>query len=227
MTTAFFRTVILYGVLMVGLRLTGKRQLGQLEPTELVLMMLLSDLAAVPMQDFAIPLLHGIIPIVVLLALSTLLSAVGFRHIRFRDLLWGTPTVIIREGVIQQQEMARCRLTVDELLEELRLQGVCSPAQVKFAVLETGGQLSVLLRADQQGVTPQQLHLAVEDDVHPGVIVISNGRLLRENMAKLGLDDKWLDQQLSRHGLHHHRQVFLLTADSRGDAELIVKEAGR
>ena len=211
-------------LLMVGLRLTGKRQLGQMEPTELVLMMLLSDLAAVPMQDFGIPLLHGAVPIATLLALSTLISAICFRHIRFRDLVCGNPTIIIREGIIQQREMAKNRLTVDELLEELRLQGVLSPSQVKYAILETGGQLSVLLRADQQPATPQQLHLPVEDDVHLGVVLISDGHLLEKNLQKLGLDKGWVQQQLSHHGLHHHREVFLLTVDGQGNTELTKKE---
>lgn len=226
MITAFFRTVVLYLLLTIGLRLTGKRQLGQLEPTELVLMMLLSDLAAVPMQDFGIPLLHGVIPIATLLALSTLISAICFYSVRFRDIVCGAPTIIIREGVIQQKAMARCRLTVDELLEELRLQGILSPAQVKFAVLETGGQLSVLLRADQQPVTPQQMNLPVADDVHLPIVIISNGRLLENNMVKLGVDRHWINEQLMRHGLARHRDVFLLTVNSRGDVEIIEKERG-
>ena len=224
MITAFFRTVALYLLLMVGLRLTGKRQLGQMEPTELVLMMLLSDLAAVPMQDFGIPLLHGAVPIITLLGLSTLISAICIRHIRFRDLVCGSPTIVIREGVIQQREMARNRLTVDELLEELRLQGVLSPSQVKYAVLETGGQLSVLLRAEHQPVTAQQMALSVEDDVHLPVVIVSDGHLLEKNMAKLALDEKWLHQQLQRHGLAHHKQVFLLTVDGTGQVELTKKE---
>ena len=216
MITAFFRTVALYLLLMVGLRLTGKRQLGQMEPTELVLMMLLSDLAAVPMQDFGIPLLHGAVPIITLLGLSTLISAICIRHIRFRDLVCGSPTIVIREGVIQQREMARNRLTVDELLEELRLQGVLSPSQVKYAVLETGGQLSVMLRAEHQPVTAQQMALSVEDDVHLPVVIVSDGHLLEKNMAKLSLDEKWLQRQLQCHGLAHHKQVFLLTVDGTG-----------
>ncbi|MBQ3549172.1 MAG: DUF421 domain-containing protein [Oscillospiraceae bacterium] len=224
MLTAFFRTVILYLLLMVGLRLTGKRQLGQLEPTELVLMMLLSDLAAVPMQDFGIPLLHGAVPIVTLLGLSTLISALCIRHIRFRDLVCGSPTIVIREGIIQQREMAKNRLTVDELLEELRLQGILSPTQVKYAILETGGQLSVLLRADQQPITAQQMGIPVEDDVHLGVVIVSDGHLLEQNLHKLGLDENWLHKQLQRHGLTHHRQVFLLTVDGTGQTELTKKE---
>ena len=165
MITAFSRTVILYLLLLVGLRLTGKRQIGELEPIELVLTMLLSDLASVPMQDFGIPLLNGLIPIVTLLCLSMLLSSLSLRSVRFRTLLCGKPTLIIRDGVLQQDAMRHNRLTLDELFEELRTQGICRLSDVKYAVLETGGQLSILPRAKVQPVTPEQLHLAVEDDV--------------------------------------------------------------
>ena len=145
MATAFFRTIILYMVLITGLRLTGKRQIGELEPNELVLTMLLSDLAAVPMQDFGIPLVNGLLPISVILCLSVLMSQLSLRSVRFRALVCGEPTVIIRHGEIQQQAMGRNRLTIDELMEELRCQGVTDLAAVKYAVLETSGQLSILL----------------------------------------------------------------------------------
>ena len=129
MLIALCRTVILYLVLIVALRLTGKRQLGQLEPTELVLAMLLSDLAAVPMQDFGIPLLNGLVPIVTLLALSMLFGGLSLQSIRFRQLLCGQPVVLIQNGIIQQKAMRASRLMLDELLEELRMQGVVNIAQ--------------------------------------------------------------------------------------------------
>ena len=196
MITAFFRTVLLYALLIVGLRLTGKRQIGQLEPIEFVLMMLLSDLASVPMQDFGLPLLQGIIPIATLLALSTLLSGISLLSVRFRSLICGEPTIIVRDGVLQQTAMKRSRLTLDEVLEELRVQGVSSLADVKYAVLETSGQLSVLLRADVQPATPKQMGLKGDDDVFLPVIIIDNGRLMGKNLQKMGLDDKWLQKQI-------------------------------
>lgn len=227
MSTAFFRTVLLYGLLIAGLRLTGKRQIGQLEPIEFVLMMLLSDLASVPMQDFGLPLLQGVIPIVTLLAISTLLSGISMRNIRFRSLICGEPTLIIRDGVFQQSAMKRSRLTLDEVLEELRAQGISSLADVKYAVLETSGQLSVLLYADVQPVSPRQMGMEVRDDVFLPVIIIDSGRLMRKNMEKLGLDDRWLQQQLTAHGVCRVQDVFLLTADRGGGVVLAKKETVR
>ena len=154
MATAFFRTIILYLLLIAGLRLTGKRQIGELEPIELVLTMLLSDLASVPMQDFDSPLINGVVPILTLLALTTLLSYISFRSGRFRSLICGEPAIVVRYGKLQQRAMRHNRMTVDELLEELRGQGVTDLKDVQYAVLETSGQVSVLLRPQAQPVTP-------------------------------------------------------------------------
>ena len=225
MITAFFRTVLLYGLLIVGLQLTGKRQIGQLEPIEFVLMMLLSDLASVPMQDFGLPLLQGVIPIATLLALSALLSGISMLSVRFRSLVCGEPTLIIREGVLQQAAMKRSRLTLDEVLEELRVQGVSSLDEVKYAVLETSGQLSVLLRADVQPAIPKQMGLKVDDDMFLPVIIIDNGRLMGKNMEKMGLDEKWLQKQLKAHRAHRVQDVFLMTVDRSGTVVLAKKEA--
>ena len=225
MITAFLRTVLLYALLIVGLRLTGKRQIGQLEPIEFVLMMLLSDLASVPMQDFGLPLLQGVIPIATLLALSTLLSGISMCSVRFRSLVCGEPTLIIRDGILQQSAMKRSRLTLDEVLEELRVQGVSALDDVKYAVLETSGQLSVLLRADVQPATPRQMGLKVADDVFIPVILIDNGRLMGKNLQKLGLDEKWLQKQLKAHKVHRVQEVFLMTADRGGSVVLVKKEA--
>ena len=157
--------MILYLLLIVGLRLSGKRQIGELEPIELVLTLLISDLASVPMQDFGIPLLNGVVPILALIALSTLFSCISLRNVRFRSLVCGEPALVIKNGQIRQEVMRHNRLTLDELMEELRGQGVLDINTVKYAVLETSGHLSVLLRADQQPLTARQMAVAVEDDV--------------------------------------------------------------
>lgn len=224
MITALVRTVILYAVLIVGLRLTGKRQIGQLEPIELVLTMLISDLAAVPMQDFGIPLVNGLIPIAALLAMSTMLSCLNLRSVRFRALVCGEPAIVIREGRLCQDAMRRNRLTLDEVMEELRSQGVGDLGAVKYAVLETTGHLSVLPYTREQGVTPRQLGLAVEDDVFLPVVVINDGRVMTRALARLGKDDAWLRQQLSAHGLDRTEDVFLLTVGQDGAVTLVAKE---
>lgn len=226
MATAFFRTLILYFVLIVGLRLMGKRQIGELEPSELVLTLIISDLAAVPMQDFGIPLVNGIFPIVTLLCLSMLLSFFSLKSIRFRGLICGYPTVIIRGGKILQQNMERNRFTVDELLEQLRTQGYSDLSAVKYAVLETSGQVSVLPYTKDSPVTPQTMSLDVQDDVTLPVLLINDGRVMFENLTASGYNDAWLEKQLKERRLTSPRQVFLMTVDEAGAVTCVAKEAG-
>lgn len=224
MMTAFARTLILYFLIMFGLRLMGKRQIGELEPTELVLTMMISDLATVPMQDFGIPLLAGVIPILTLLALSMLMSQLSLRYLRFRELVCGTPTVLIRDGQLQQESMRKNRYTLDELLEELRGQGIASIEDVKYAVLENSGQLSVLPWTRCQPPTAAQLGLDTEDDVTLPVVLVNDGRVLRRNLAACGKDEQWLLQILHREKLSSPREVFLLTLDERQQVTCVKKE---
>lgn len=224
MLTAFARTVILYFLIMIGLRLMGKRQIGELEPGELVLTMMISDLATVPMQDFGIPLLAGVIPILTLLALSMLLSQLSLSSLRFRRLLCGTPSVLIRDGKLQQEAMRKNRYTLDELLEELREQGISCLEDVKYAVLENSGQLSVFPWTRRQPPTADHLGLEVEEDVVLPVVLINDGRLLRRNLTAQGLDETWLREALRREGLSSPREVFLLTLDETGRVACVKKE---
>ncbi|MBQ9393654.1 MAG: DUF421 domain-containing protein [Oscillospiraceae bacterium] len=224
MLTAMLRTVILYLLLIAGLRLTGKRQLGELEPVELVLAMLLSDLAAVPMQDLGIPLLQGVVPIVTLLALSTLLSYGNLRSERLRRLICGSAAVIIEDGQIRQQTMRSNRLTVDELLEELRAQGIPDPAQVQLAVLESSGALSVFPRSADAPVTPRQLGLTPGAEPSLPTVVVSDGRVLDDRLRQTGHDRTWLQRTLKGYGAADPRSVFFLTVDGNGQTRCVLKE---
>lgn len=215
MFTTFIRTVILYLVIIVGVRLMGKRQVGELEPSELVLSLIIADLASVPMQDLGIPLHTGIIPILALLSMTMILSVLTMKSVRFRALLCGKPSVIIRNGQIDQKEMRRNRLTLDELLEELRNQGCTDPAKVQYAILETNGLLSVLLYSSQKPATAQQLKLNSPDTGLP-VVLINDGKLMTENLEKRGHNQKWLDKQLKKYGCKGTGEVFLMTEDEAG-----------
>ena len=225
MITAFVRTIILYLLIIAGLRLMGKRQIGELEPSELVLTMIISDLATVPMQDFGIPLLSGVIPILTLLALSMLLSLISLRHLRFRTILCGKPAIIIRNGQLQQDVMGRNRFTIDELLEELRGQGYSSISDVKYAILENSGQLSVLPWTGRKPPNAAQMNLNLPDDVTLPVFLINDGRLLSENLQLCGRDENWLRKQLAQEKLSSPKEVFLFTLDEQG-ATLCGKKEG-
>lgn len=225
MITAFSRTVLLYMLIVVGMRLMGKRQIGELEPSELVLTMMISDLASVPMQDFGIPLLAGFIPILTLLALSLFLSQLSLHNLHFRRLMCGSPTILIRNGEIQQSAMRKNRFTLDELLEELREQGYSNPQDIKYAILENSGQLSVFPWTAQQPPTTQQLGLNIQDDVTLPVVLINDGRVISKNLAACGRDIRWLQKQLSREKVSSPGEVFLFTLDEQGSVFCVKKEA--
>lgn len=223
MFIVLIRTIVLYLLIITGLRLLGKRQLGELEPTELTLALIIADLASVPMQDNGIPLLTGLIPIIALLCMATILTAISAKSVRFRALLCGRPSIVISDGVIVERELRRNRLTVDELLEELRIKGFTDPTVIKYAVLESNGQLSVLPRASQLPVTAAQMKIKPPQAGLP-VIMISDGRLLSDNLAAQGRSEKWLYRQLAAHGLTSPQQVFLMTADQEGNVYCVPKE---
>ncbi len=225
MFTGFARTVILYAIIIAGIRLMGKRQVGELEPSELVLSLIIADLASVPMQDYGIPLLSGVVPILTLLSLTMVISVLTMKSPGLRAVLCGRPSVIVANGKLDQREMARNRLTADELMEELRGQGYGDLSTVHFAILETNGRLSVLPYASQKPPTARSLGLAPQEPGLP-LPVISDGRLLEDNLKLRGYDRSWLDKRLAEHGLRRQSEVFLMTVDLLGTV-VVVKKEGR
>ena len=226
MVIAFLRTIILYLFIIVGIRLMGKRQVGELEPSELVLALLIADLAAVPMQDFGIPLLTGIIPILTLLCLTMALSVLTMKSVRFRAVLCGRPSIIVENGKLHQREMQKNRFTVDELMEELRMKGITDLNSIKYAILENNGQISVLPYAAQQPVTAAQMELHPKEPGLP-LVIINDGRVLTDNLRQAGRDDRWLAQELHRQGIARSQDVFLLSVDQHGTVVCLRKEAAR
>ena len=226
MVIAFLRTIILYALIILGIRIMGKRQVGELEPSELVLALLISDLAAVPMQDFGIPLAAGVIPIVTLLCITMILSVLTMKSIRFRALLCGRPSIVIENGKLRSREMARNRVTVDELMEELRMQGVSDLSTVKYAILETNGRLSVLLNAEERPVTAGQLGIFPPDAALP-LVIINDGRLLTRNLKTRGLNEQWLKKQLQSQGLREVKDAFLMTVDEQNQVYCVSREAAK
>ncbi len=226
MAISFIRTIILYFVVVIGLRLMGKRQIGELEPSELVVAILISELAAIPMQDPGTPLVSGVLPIVTLLCLELLFSAIQIKSLRFRQMLCGKPSLVMSEGRILQKELRRNRLTTDELIEELRQKGVTDLATIKYAIVETNGQLSVIQYAKYKSPNAEDMSIQVEEPGLP-VIIINDGNILAHNMSIRGLDMKWVDKEIKAAGLSNPKQVFLLLVDELNKAYIMPKESSR
>lgn len=223
MIIAFVRTIILYLLIIIGVRLMGKRQVGELEPSELVLALLIADLAAVPMQDFGIPLLSGIIPILTLLCITMIISVISMKSVTFRALICGRPSIIVENGVLHQQEMAKNRFTIDELMEELRMKGITDIATVKYAILETNGQISVLPFSEQSPPIRKDINISTKETGLP-LVIINDGRVLEHNLKLRGYDNNWLEKQLRKHGAKKPEEVYLLTADETGTVYYAPKE---
>jgi uncharacterized membrane protein YcaP (DUF421 family) len=194
-----------------------------MEPSELVLAMLISDLAAVPMQDFALPLMAGLIPIITLLCITMILSVLALKSIRFQKLLCGAPTIVVKDGKVLPKAMNKVRMSVDELMQELRLQGVTDYQTVKYAILETSGQVSVVLNNADQPATAAQLRANPVETGLP-LILINDGRLMEEHLKRRGLDQVWLEKELKKHGFRRYDQVFLMTIDESGQVYVVAKE---
>ncbi len=223
MAIVFLRTVIIFTLLLVFMRILGKRQLGELEISELVVSVLIADMACLPLQDIGIPLINALVSVVTLLCLELILSGVTLRSPRLRAAIWGRPCFLIRRGVIDQGEMRRNRFSLDELAEELRRQGVTDINSVQYAVLETNGTLSILLNPALRPVSAAQMNVPAEDAGYTSII-ICEGRLLSDNLSRLGKDEAWLRQELSRRGFRSVREIYLLTLNDAGQVYCAGKE---
>ena len=224
MLDLIFKTIVIFLILLVLMRLLGKRQLGELELSELVVSILAADLAATPLQNPELPLWNGLIPVVALFFCELLLSWLTAHSIPLRLLLCGKPCFLVVEGKICQKAMGKCRFTVDELTEELRCQSVTDIAQVQYAVLETDGRLNVILFPEYRPATGAQLRLAPEEDDGYALILIEEGRLIRENLRVAGKDEAWLQAELRHRGCEKVSQVYLLLLFKSGKIYFAEKE---
>ena len=211
MTISVVRTIILYGLLVVAMRLMGKRQLGELQPTELVVTLLLSDLAAVPMQENGLPLLNGVLPILVLVALELLISGLMLKSPAVARLVSGSPLPIIKDGHVNEGAMRRLRLSVEDLLESLRQQDVFDIRQVQYAIAETNGHISVF-RYPKAGEPPASMP----------VVVVSDGKLCDWGMNLCNLTEAQLENILRKKRCRQE-DVFLLTVTKEGTYHLLTR----
>ena len=215
MAIIFIRTVILYFAILISMRLMGKRQLGELEISEFIVAALIADLAATPLQDIGIPLLNGLLPIAIMFCLEIIIAGLNLKCIRLRKFTYGKPEIIIKNGKIDREKMQRNRFTIDELMQELRAQGQSDASQIAYAVLETNGQLSIILKSDSQPATAGQLSVAGQYECYAHII-INDGRILDNNLRLLGRDRRWLVNELRRRNISGAEDVYILTLSDSG-----------
>ncbi|MBQ1435780.1 MAG: DUF421 domain-containing protein [Clostridia bacterium] len=224
MIISLVRTIILYILIIAALRLTGKRQLGELQPSELVLSIMISDLACVPMANTGIPLLGGVIPMVTIVSMEIILSYIILKSNKARRVITGQPSIIISKGVVNQREMERLRINIDDLMEELRQKSIVSIEEVNYAILETTGKLSVFPRDDLNAVQRSDIDIKVERYAPMPVPVIADGEIDRQNLERLGLDERWLKKTLSERGISDKKGVLYMTVDENKKAFIIKRD---
>lgn len=220
----FLRTMFLYLILIASVRLMGKRQVGQMEPSEFVVTMLVANLASIPMQDEGIPLFSGLVPILTVLGAELVLSVACMGSIRLRRMFCGKPVVLIENGRILQDNLRRTRITLDELTGHLRLKDVLDLRTVQFAILETNGDLSVFLYPAERPATAREAKVEVQKQALP-VTIIDDGKLIKKNLPVAKKDEKWVQKVLKS---HHStlKDTFLLTVDNK-DTILWLPKEGR
>ncbi len=219
MYTLFFRTIITYLLLVSAMRFMGKRQLGELELSELVITMLLSELASIPIADNTIPLTFSLIPIVILISLEVIISYLAIKNRKVKKLIGGSPSIIINKGRLCKNEMAKDRLSLDELMSQLRLKDISDISDVEYAILEENGQISVIPKIHAKTVTLSDLNINKNEK---GIIhtVIADGQISDFNLHIIGHNRKWLLNQLKKRKTRLN-DVFLFSVDDAGNINLI------
>lgn len=221
MLTIIFRTAIMYFFLIFIMRIMGKRQIGQLQPGELIITMLISEIAAFPMEDSEIPMHHAIIPIAVLALLELTMSFAALKFIRLRSFFQGHSIVVIKNGELDWKQLRRLRYSVDDLLESLREKDVFDISEVQYAIVETDGTLSVLLKPEKRNATVSDVNATPDSKGLPRTL-ISDGRMIHSQINKSVMTKEEVENLLKKHKLGK-KDVLLLTVDENGNINIIEK----
>lgn len=214
MLVNFIRTLILVLLVFIVLRIMGKRQIGELDPFEFVITLMIAELASTPMGNIGIPLLSGIIPIIALLFLHLSFSYLSLKSNWARRLISGVPSVIIRNGKLVEKELAKIRCNIHEVLEQLRISGITDISEVAYGILETNGKLSVILKAEKKPATPEDLQIEVQPVQLPQLIIV-DGIMQKTDYNNQETQEKIL-QALNKAGYASYKEILLATIDSQG-----------
>ncbi len=222
MLTSLLRTFIMYGAILLSVRIMGKRQVSQLQNSELVVTLLISELAVMPIQQQGDPLWNGLIPMAALVLCEIVVSLLMLKSGRFRQAVCGKPIVVIEKGRVLQGELRRLRMSTEDLFEELRQSGCFSLEDVEYAIVETNGAMSLLKKAANDSLTPKQAGVKV-DSASLEVVVVSDGCLSSHSLELVGKTPAWAREQARCAGLELS-EVFIMTARPGGKCKVIPKD---
>ena len=215
MLITFTRAIVLYLVVLIVMRLMGKRQIGELQPFELAISIMIADLASVPMTELGIPLTNGIIPILGLLVMDLLISWLNIKSINVRKIICGKPSILIYRGKIDEKVLRKERFTINELQERLRGDEIFDIADVEYAILETNGEISVITKPEKRNVTIEDMNLNAEYEGIPYDLVVE-GKVMHSNLKSIGKDEKWLKKELKKFKTKPEK-VLIATVNGKGE----------
>lgn len=214
MLITFFRAIVLYLVVLIVMRLMGKREIGQLQPFELAISIMIADLASIPMTEIGIPIFNGIVPILGLLVMHLVISVINLKSLRAREIICGKPSILIYRGKINEKALLKERFTINELEERLRGNNVVNLGDVEYAILETSGQVTVIQKPEKRNTIPEDFNILPEYEGIPYDLVI-DGKIMEANLQSIGKNYNWLKKQTEKFGIKPE-EALVVTLDGKG-----------
>ena len=222
MLATFFRSIVIYILVLVVMRLMGKREIGQMQPFELAISIMIADLASIPMTDIGIPISNGIIPIMGLLVMHLIISVINLKSSKIREFICGKPTILINKGKIDEEKLKRERFTLNELEEKLRSNNVMDLGDVEYAILETSGDVSVIQKPNKRNTTPEDFNIMPEYEGISYNLVI-DGKVMQENLKQIGENYDWLKKQTQKFQMMPE-EALIVTINGKGSIYCQKKE---
>ncbi len=210
----FFRAIVLYIIVLIVMRLMGKREIGQLQPFELAIAIMIADLASIPMTETGVPISNGIVPIIGLLVMHLIISTINLKSIRIREIICGKPRILIYRGKIDEVALKKERFTLNELQERLRDKDVFNIGDVEYAILETSGQITVIEKPNKRKTIPEDFGIMPDYEGVPYDLVV-DGKIMDQNLKKIGRDYNWLKKEVKKFGFKPE-EALLVTFDGKG-----------
>ena len=214
MLITFFRAIVLYLIVLAVMRLMGKREIGQLQPFELAISIMIADLASIPMTEIGIPIFNGIVPILGLLVMHLILSLINLKSLKAREIICGKPSILIYRGKINEKELKKERFTINELEERLRGNNVVNLGDVEYAILETSGQVTVIQKPEKRNTIPEDFNIVPEYEGIPYDLVV-DGKVMNKNLKAIGKNYNWLKKQVEKFDIKPE-EALVVTIDGKG-----------
>ena len=223
MLITFFRSIVLYIIVLIVMRLMGKREIGQLQPFELAISIMIADLATIPMTETGIPIFNGIIPILGLLLMHLITSIINLKSLKGREIICGKPSILIYRGKIDEKILKKERFTINELQEKLRSNNIVNLGDVEYAILETSGEVTVIQKPEKRGTIPEDFNIQPDYEGIPYDLVI-DGKVMSKNLKSIGKNYNWLKKQVEKFGIKPE-EALVVTIDGKGQIFCQKKES--